>query len=99
MGCYFLNINSQMNQWPSHVTGLGEFQNSYLDFVRSLRPHGEKFARFIKRDGFCFGHYTDCWKRTYFQATIRNGGQPHERGVGVRPPGGQLPLHRRQGRP
>ena len=22
MGCYFLNINSQMNQWPSHVTGL-----------------------------------------------------------------------------
>lgn len=66
MGCYFLNINSQMNQWPSHVTGLGEFQNSYLDFVRSLRPHGEEFARFIKRDGFCFGHYTDCWKRTYF---------------------------------
>lgn len=50
----------------SHVTGLGESQNSYLDFVRSLRPHGEKFARFIKRDGFCFGHYTDCWKRTYF---------------------------------
>lgn len=74
MGCYFLNINSQMNQWPSHVTGLGEFQRSYLDFVRSLRPHGEEFARFIKRDGFCFGHYTDCWKRTYFQATIRNGG-------------------------
>ena len=66
MGCYFLNINSQMNQWPSHVTGLGEFQRSYLDFVRSLRPHGEEFARFIKRDGFCFGHYTDCWKRTYF---------------------------------
>lgn len=74
MGCYFLNINSQMNQWPSHVTGLGEFQSSYLDFIRSLRPHGEEFARFIKRDGFCFGHYTDCWKRTYFQATIRNGG-------------------------
>lgn len=66
MGCYFLNINSQMNQWPSHVTGLGEFQNSYLDFVRSLLPYGEEFARFIKRDGFCFGHYTDCWKRTYF---------------------------------
>lgn len=66
MGCYFLNINSQMNQWPSHVTGLGEFQNSYLDFIRSLLPYGEEFARFIKRDGFCFGHYTDCWKRTYF---------------------------------
>lgn len=46
--------------------GWEKFQNSYLDFVRSLRPHGEKFARFIKRDGFCFGHYTDCWKRTYF---------------------------------
>lgn len=85
MGCYFLNINSQMNQWPSHVTGLGEFQNSYLDFVRSLRPHGEKFARFIKRDGFCFGHYTDCWNAPIFQATIRMGGQPHERGVGVLP--------------
>ena len=66
MGCYFLNINSQMNQWPSYATGLGEFQRPYLEFVRSLRPHGEEFARFIKRDGFCFGHYTDCWKRTYF---------------------------------
>lgn len=80
MGCYFLNINSQMNQWPSHVTGLGEYQRSYLDFVRSLQLHGEEFARFIKRDGFCFGHYTDCWKRTYFSgnnpewaASIMNG--------------------------
>lgn len=66
MGCYFLNINSQMNQWPSHATGLGEFQQPYLDFVRSLLPYGEEFARFIRRDGFCFGHYTDCWKHTYF---------------------------------
>lgn len=66
MGCYFLNINSQMNQWPSHVTGLGEFQRPYLEFVRSLRPYGEEFARFLQRDGFCFGHYTDCWKHTYF---------------------------------
>lgn len=69
MGCYFLNINSQMNQWPSHVTGLGEFQQPYLEFVRSLRPYGEEFARFIKRDGFCFGHYTDCWKHTYFSGS------------------------------
>lgn len=65
-GCYFFNINSQMNQWPSSVTGLGEFQQSYLDFVISLQPYGEKFARLINRDGFCFGHYTDCWKNTYF---------------------------------
>lgn len=66
MGCYFLNINSQMNQWPSRVTGLGEFQKPYLEFVRSLRPYGEEFASFLHRDGFCFGHYTDCWKHTYF---------------------------------
>ena len=64
MGCYFLNINSQMNQWPSHVTGLGEFQSSYLDFVRSLRPHGEELARNIKRDGICYSHYTENRKRT-----------------------------------
>lgn len=69
MGCYFLNINSQMNQWPACVTGLGEFQRPYLEFVRSLLPHGEEFARFIKRDGFCFGHYTDCWKHTYFSGS------------------------------
>ena len=44
----------------SHVTGLGEFQRSYLDFVRSLRPHGEEFARFIKPVSYT---HLDVYKR------------------------------------
>ena len=71
MGCYFLNINCQMNQWPSEVTGLGEFHRPFLAFVRSLKPYGEQFACILGHEGFCYGHYADCWKKTYF-----GGGDP-----------------------
>lgn len=70
-GCYFLNINCQMNQWPSEVTGLSEYHRPFLDFVRSLKPYGEEFARTLGYEGFCHGHYADCWKKTYY-----GGGNP-----------------------
>ena len=69
-GCFFLNINCQMNQWPADVTGLGEYHRPFLEFVVSLQPGGEKFARFLKLDGFCFGHNVDCWKETYYIGSV-----------------------------
>lgn len=68
-GCFFLNINCQMNQWPTDITGLGEYHRPFLDFVLSLQPSGEQFARFLKLDGFCFAHNVDCWKNTYFSGS------------------------------
>lgn len=69
-GCFFLNINCQMNQWPADVTGLGEYHRPFLEFVVSLQPTGEKFARFLKLDGFCFAHNVDCWKETYYVGNV-----------------------------
>ena len=36
----------------------------------SLQPTGEKFARFLKLDGFCFAHNVDCWKETYYVGNV-----------------------------
>lgn len=59
-----------MNQWPADVTGLGEYHRPFLEFVVSLQPTGEKFARFLKLDGFCFAHNVDCWKETYYVGNV-----------------------------
>ena len=66
MGCYFFNINCEMNYWCADPTGLGEFHRAFTDFVLRLKPRGEAFAEKIGHDGFCFGHYADCFGETYF---------------------------------
>ena len=66
MGCYFFNINCEMNYWCADPTGLGEYHRAFTDFVLRLKPRGEDFAKAIGHDGFCFGHYADCFGDTYF---------------------------------
>lgn len=66
MGCYFFNINCEMNYWCADPTGLGEYHRAFTDFVLRLKPHGEAFAKAIGHEGFCFGHYADCFGNTYF---------------------------------
>ena len=66
MGCYFFNINCEMNYWCAEPTGLGEYHRAFTDFVLKLKPSGEAFAKKIGYDGFCFGHYADCFGDTYF---------------------------------
>ncbi|MBQ2732311.1 MAG: glycoside hydrolase N-terminal domain-containing protein [Opitutales bacterium] len=66
MGCYFFNINCEMNYWCADPTGLGEFHRAFTDFILKLKPSGESFAEKIGHEGFCFGHYADCFGETYF---------------------------------
>ncbi|MEG0837327.1 MAG: glycoside hydrolase family 95 protein [Akkermansia sp.] len=66
MGSFFLNINCQMNYWPTDLTGLGEFHQVFTDFTKRLLPGGQKFAKALGHEGFCFGHYVDCWFQTWF---------------------------------
>ena len=66
MGCYFFNINCEMNYWCADPTGLGEYHRAFTDFILRLKPHGEAFAKAIGHEGFCFGHYADCFGNTYF---------------------------------
>ena len=66
MGCYFLNINCQMNYWPAETTGLPEYHRVFTDFALSLQSSGMKFAKDIGHEGFCFGHYVDSFRDTWF---------------------------------
>ncbi len=65
-GCYFFNINCEMNYWPAETTGLGEYHRALTDFICGLKEEGEQFSKAIGYEGFCFGHNTDCWGKTYF---------------------------------
>lgn len=58
--CFFLNINCQMNYWPVETTHLGEYHKPFTDFVISLLPGGQHFAKELGYEGFCFAHNTDC---------------------------------------
>ncbi len=66
MGCYFFNINCEMNYWCVAPTNLGEYSQAFTDFILKLQPSGEAFAKKIGHEGFCFGHYSDCFGDTYF---------------------------------
>lgn len=65
-GSYTVNINAEMNQWPNETTGLGEFHQPFVEFVRGAKDSGEAFARYIGYEGFCFGHACDVRRGTYF---------------------------------
>jgi len=62
---YHININLQMNYWPSLVTNLEECQMPLFDFVEGLRDRGSVTADEIYEcRGFVAHHTTDAWKFT-----------------------------------
>lgn len=65
-GDYHLNINLQMNYWPSETTGLGELHIPFLDLVRDLQPAGKALARNLGFEGFACGHAVNAFKNTWF---------------------------------
>lgn len=69
-GCYFFNINCEMNYWPTLTTGLGEFHRPFTDFVLGLKENGEAFAKRLGHEGFAFAHNSDCWGITYYSGAI-----------------------------
>jgi len=55
---YHININIQMNYWPSWITNLGELQEPFIDFIDAMRP-GAKANRKggLRNEGNCCPHY------------------------------------------
>ena len=62
---YHININIQMNYWPSEATNLGELQKPFIDFIDALRPNGRRTAREVYGTNGIVAHYTtDPWHFT-----------------------------------
>ena len=62
---YHININIQMNYWPSEITNLSECHLPFLEFVGDLRENGRKTAKTLYNcDGFVAHHTTDAWHFT-----------------------------------
>ncbi len=65
-GDYHLNINLQMNYWPSEVTNLPELHTPLKNLVAGMVPSGEKTARcFYGAEGWVAHMMTNPW---YFTA-------------------------------
>lgn len=68
---YHLNINLQMNYWPSTVANLSELQQPLFDFADRLLVRGKKTAE--KQYGIYRGavmhHTTDLWAPTFMFAS------------------------------
>lgn len=62
---YHININIQMNYWPSEVTNLPEMHLPFLRFINDLRVDGRKTAKEMYGLGGTVAHFTtDAWHFT-----------------------------------
>jgi alpha-L-fucosidase 2 len=74
---YHININVQMNYWPSEITNLGELQEPFIDFIDALRPNARKTAREVYgMKGIVAHHTTNLWHFTEPVGSIRYGMWP-----------------------
>jgi alpha-L-fucosidase 2 len=62
---YHININIQMNYWPSEITNLGELLLPFVDFIDAMRPDARRTAREVYGMKGIVAHYTtDVWHYT-----------------------------------
>ncbi|MFZ0280521.1 MAG: glycoside hydrolase family 95 protein [Bacteroidales bacterium] len=74
---YHININIQMNYWPSEITNLGELQLPFVDFIDALRPTARRTAREVYGLKGIVAHYTtDVWHYTEPMGAIGYGMWP-----------------------
>ena len=60
-----ININIQMNYWPSEISNLGELQEPFIDFIDALRPNARRTAKEVYGMKGIVAHYTtDPWHFT-----------------------------------
>ncbi len=60
---YTVNINTEMNYWPSEVTNLTEMNEPLIRMVRELSRTGEQTARSMYgARGWVLHHNTDLWR-------------------------------------
>lgn len=64
-GDYHLNINLQMNYWPSEVCNLSDLHKTLIDLTTLLVPSGEKTAKtFYNAEGWVAHMMTNPWQYT-----------------------------------
>ena len=74
---YHININIQMNYWPSEITNLGELQLPFVDFIDAMRPNARRTAKEVYGMKGIAAHYTtDVWHYTEPLGAIRYGMWP-----------------------
>ncbi|QWX84989.1 glycoside hydrolase family 95 protein [Cellulophaga sp. HaHaR_3_176] len=62
---YTVNINTQMNYWPSEVTNLSEMHDPLIDLIKDLSVTGQKTAAdMYGAEGWVAHHNTDIWRIT-----------------------------------
>jgi len=62
---YTININTEMNYWPSEVTNLSEMNEPLIQMVRDLAVTGQETARVMYgANGWMLHHNTDLWRFT-----------------------------------
>jgi alpha-L-fucosidase 2 len=60
---YTVNINLEMNYWPSEVTNLSEMNEPLVQMIRELAETGKETAKVMYRaDGWVLHHNTDIWR-------------------------------------
>ena len=62
-GKYTVNINTEMNYWPSEITNLSEMNEPLVQMVRELSQTGRQTAKdMYGADGWVLHHNTDIWR-------------------------------------
>jgi alpha-L-fucosidase 2 len=60
---YTVNINTEMNYWPSESTNLSEMNEPLIQMVRELSESGKQTAKdMYGADGWVVHHNTDIWR-------------------------------------
>lgn len=60
---YTVNINTEMNYWPSETTNLSEMNEPLIQMVRDLSKTGSQTAKdMYDADGWVLHHNTDIWR-------------------------------------
>lgn len=74
---YHININLQMNYWPSDVCGLGALQTNLFDYVERLTPYAQTTARVAYGCRGAAAHYTtNPWGHTALDGQLEWGMWP-----------------------
>ncbi|WP_346863544.1 glycoside hydrolase family 95 protein [uncultured Draconibacterium sp.] len=60
---YTVNINAEMNYWPSDITNLSELNEPLVQMVKELSETGQKTAQdMYGANGWVLHHNTDIWR-------------------------------------
>lgn len=63
---YTININTEMNYWPSEVTNLADMHTALLNWIKNLALNGENTAKeFYGAGGWVAHHNSDLWCMAY----------------------------------